>query len=418
MSTITADQKQALDQQAVNNFREYLQIPSVHPDVDYEPCVTFLEKQAKSLGLPAKVISVVAGKPIVIITWLGKEPSLPAILLNSHMDVVPVFEEKWTYKPFSAHVDEKGNIYARGSQDMKCVGIQYLEAIRRLKLQGVTLRRTIHVSFVPDEETGGVDGMKAFVKTNDFKNLNIGFALDEGMASPTNEYPVFYAERIIWQMHIHCPGHPGHGSLLLENTAGEKVAHFLNKLYEFRKTQQQKLKENPNFTIGDVTTVNLTQVQGGVQPNVIPPEYILTVDARISITTCLKKFEEMVNKWCSEAGQGVYVEFEQKQHLVTPTKVDNSNSYWIAFKSAADELGITLRPQVFYGATDCRYIRTVGLPAIGFSPINNTPILAHDNDEFLNTATFLKGIDYYQKILEKIANLAGYFKKNEKRLKM
>ncbi|XP_028142367.1 aminoacylase-1 isoform X4 [Diabrotica virgifera virgifera] len=338
MSTITADQKQALDQQAVNNFREYLQIPSVHPDVDYEPCVTFLEKQAKSLGLPAKVISVVAGKPIVIITWLGKEPSLPAILLNSHMDVVPVFEEKWTYKPFSAHVDEKGNIYARGSQDMKCVGIQYLEAIRRLKLQGVTLRRTIHVSFVPDEETGGVDGMKAFVKTNDFKNLNIGFALDEGMASPTNEYPVFYAERIIWQMHIHCPGHPGHGSLLLENTAGEKVAHFLNKLYEFRKTQQQKLKENPNFTIGDVTTVNLTQVQGGVQPNVIPPEYILTVDARISITTCLKKFEEMVNKWCSEAGQGVYVEFEQKQHLVTPTKVDNSNSYWIAFKSAADEL--------------------------------------------------------------------------------
>ncbi|XP_028142365.1 aminoacylase-1 isoform X3 [Diabrotica virgifera virgifera] len=403
MSTITADQKQALDQQAVNNFREYLQIPSVHPDVDYEPCVTFLEKQAKSLGLPAKVISVVAGKPIVIITWLGKEPSLPAILLNSHMDVVPVFEEKWTYKPFSAHVDEKGNIYARGSQDMKCVGIQYLEAIRRLKLQGVTLRRTIHVSFVPDEETGGVDGMKAFVKTNDFKNLNIGFALDEGMASPTNEYPVFYAERIIWQMHIHCPGHPGHGSLLLENTAGEKVAHFLNKLYEFRKTQQQKLKENPNFTIGDVTTVNLTQVQGGVQPNVIPPEYILTVDARISITTCLKKFEEMVNKWCSEAGQGVYVEFEQKQHLVTPTKVDNSNSYWIAFKSAADELGMRLVPLVCPAKSDMTFVRDLGIPAIGFSPMSNTEPLLHRFNEHLHRDTFLKGINIYCHLIQALA---------------
>lgn len=35
MSSLSADQKNALDTQAVNNFREYLQIPSVHPDVDY-----------------------------------------------------------------------------------------------------------------------------------------------------------------------------------------------------------------------------------------------------------------------------------------------------------------------------------------------------------------------------------------------
>lgn len=60
-----------------------------------------------------------------------------------------IFKEKWTHKPFSAHVDGKGNIYGRGAQDMKCVGIQYLEAVRRLKLQGVTLRRTLHISFVP-----------------------------------------------------------------------------------------------------------------------------------------------------------------------------------------------------------------------------------------------------------------------------
>lgn len=49
-------------------------------------------------------------------------------------------------------MDEKGDIYARGTQDMKCVGVQYLEAIRRLKLEGVTLKRTLHVSFVPGNE--------------------------------------------------------------------------------------------------------------------------------------------------------------------------------------------------------------------------------------------------------------------------
>jgi acetylornithine deacetylase/succinyl-diaminopimelate desuccinylase-like protein len=33
---------------------------------------------------------MVPGKPIVLLTWEGKDPHLPAILLNSHVDVVPV----------------------------------------------------------------------------------------------------------------------------------------------------------------------------------------------------------------------------------------------------------------------------------------------------------------------------------------
>lgn len=68
----------------------------------------------------------------------------------------------------------------------------------------------------------------------------------------------------ISDFHIHCPGQPGHGSLLLNNTAGEKVAYILNKFYEFREGEKQKLKDNPNFTIGDVTTVNLTQIHVSV----------------------------------------------------------------------------------------------------------------------------------------------------------
>lgn len=405
MSSLSADQRKALDTQAVNNFREYLQIPSVHPDVNYDACVTFLKKQAKSLGLPVKVHEVTSGKPIVIITWEGQEPDSQTILLNSHMDVVPVFEEKWTYKPFSAHVDKKGNIYARGSQDMKCVGIQYLEAVRRLKLQGVTLRRTLHISFVPDEEIGGVEGMRKFVHTNEFRDLNVAFALDEGMASPNEEFALFYAERCIWHMHIHCPGNPGHGSLLLDNTAGEKVNYILNKFFEFRRREKQKLAENPTWTIGDVTTVNLTQMKGGVQSNVVPPEFVIVVDCRIPITVDIKKWEETINRWCSDAGQGVRVEYEQKQPQVPATKLDNTNPFWTAFKEASDELGLKLKPQVFPGGTDSRYVRSIGLPALGFSPMIKTPVLLHDHDEYLSKTMFLRGIDIYCKILESVANV-------------
>jgi hypothetical protein len=56
-----------------------------------DACVAFLKKQAVSVGLPLQIYFVVPGKPIVVLTWEGSEPALPSVLLNSHMDVVPVF---------------------------------------------------------------------------------------------------------------------------------------------------------------------------------------------------------------------------------------------------------------------------------------------------------------------------------------
>lgn len=63
---------------------------------------------------------------------------------------------------------------------MKCVGMQYLEAIRRLKASGFKPTRTVYLSFVPDEEIGGHDGAEKFAESDIFKALNVGIVLDEG----------------------------------------------------------------------------------------------------------------------------------------------------------------------------------------------------------------------------------------------
>ena len=52
---------------------------------------------------------------------------------------------------------------------------------------------------ISDEEIGGIDGMKKFVYTSDFTELNVGFALDEGYSSPTSTVYIFNAERNIWR---------------------------------------------------------------------------------------------------------------------------------------------------------------------------------------------------------------------------
>lgn len=114
------------------------------------------------------------------------------------MDVVAVIEKYWSHPPFDADIDEDGRIFARGTQDMKSVGMQYLAAIRALKRDKIRLKRTIHVIYTPDEEIGGFCGMAKFVRTSNFASLNVGFCLDEGIASPNAAFSIFYGERYVW----------------------------------------------------------------------------------------------------------------------------------------------------------------------------------------------------------------------------
>lgn len=108
-------------------------------------------------------------------------------------------QEFWTHDPFAADIDEKGNIIARGTQDTKGLGIMFLGAIRSMKESKVKLKRTLHVTFVPDEEIGGADGMKAFVQSDDFKNLKVGFALDESGPTPLDgQIIISIGERTKW----------------------------------------------------------------------------------------------------------------------------------------------------------------------------------------------------------------------------
>ena len=61
---------------------------------------------------------------------------------------------------------------------------------------GSYLRDCLHLL---DEELGGTKGMKEFVKSNEFRKMNVGFGLDEGITSPDESFVVAYGERAIWR---------------------------------------------------------------------------------------------------------------------------------------------------------------------------------------------------------------------------
>jgi aminoacylase len=85
---------------------------------------------------------------------------------------------------------------------MKSVCMQYIHALRRVmatsgKASDLLFRRTVHLVYVPDEEIGGKEGMKAFIDAGLFDSMlgPVALVLDEGLASPTDTYTVFNGER-------------------------------------------------------------------------------------------------------------------------------------------------------------------------------------------------------------------------------
>ena len=88
---------------------------------------------------------------------------------------------------------------------------------------------------------------------------------------------------------------------------------------------------------------------------------------------------------------------------MTPISLDDP--WFKAFKTAIDRNGLKVATEIFPAATDSRYIREIGIPAFGFSPMPNTPILLHDHNEFLNETIFLKGIDIFCDVIGEIAQV-------------
>ena len=112
--------------------------------------MAYLKAQAEALGgLETTVLTYVPNKPVLVIKWAGREPELPAVLFNSHYDVVPAVEALWRTPPFEPTMTDDGKIIARGTQDMKCVCMQYLEAL------GQWRRRHPAVPRLPPAPTDG-----------------------------------------------------------------------------------------------------------------------------------------------------------------------------------------------------------------------------------------------------------------------
>jgi acetylornithine deacetylase len=164
--------KQLDDGEALKLLQRAIAVPSVTGDE--KAFAELLARELRALGASDVALKDFApGRPNVSARLRG-EGRGPRLLLTGHTDTVHVcgWTERWTgterADPFGGAVID-GEIWGRGSGDLKAGICTALMAARLVREAGLSLPREILFAFVGDEESGepnsGVSaGMKAFTE--------------------------------------------------------------------------------------------------------------------------------------------------------------------------------------------------------------------------------------------------------------
>ena len=294
-------------------------------------------------------------------------------------------------------------VYGRGTQDMKGIGVCHYIAMKTLKNQGVTPKRTIHLIAVPDEEIGGFKGCGQFVQTQQYKALNIGYVLDEGLSS--NDPSMLYikvSERRPMQIRFTINGTSAHGSKLMCTNVLHVMIDFLSQITSLQKKQQTiAMTVDP----GSLLSINITSCHAGELPcptskasgvNIVPGSATATVDIRIPSDKKQCEIQALLDDILSKFPMITYEVLAQVDEYETPDVT--STEFYQLISSSIHKQGLIPKNLHFEATTDLRhYIPSIHV-GCGLTPFTIKDNL-HGIDECISISDLLRGSRIFMEII-------------------
>ena len=191
------------------------------------------------------------------------------IALNAHGDVVPP-GEGWTHDPYGGEVVD-GKIYGRATAVSKGDIASFTFAIRALEALGAKLAGGVELHVTYDEEFGGEVG-PAWL-------LEHGLTKPDLMIAAGFSYQVVVAHNGCLQLEVTVQGDMAHAAIPDSGTdALQAAVHILNALYALNADYLQVRSQVEGITH---PYLNVGQISGGTNTNVIPGKVVFKVDRRM-----------------------------------------------------------------------------------------------------------------------------------------
>jgi acetylornithine deacetylase/succinyl-diaminopimelate desuccinylase-like protein len=230
---------EVIEKEAIEHFKALLRIPTINPPGNERPAAEYIARVLAKEGIEHRVYESEPTRASVVARLRGNAKKGP-LLLNGHLDVVPVDEERWTHPPFDA-IEADGCIWGRGAIDMKNMVTMGLMTLVLAKRTGLALDRDLIFAAVADEEAGSDHGAVYLVEEHP-DEVRAEFVLNEvgGHTVHLGEsrfYPIQVAEKGICWFEMTVEGEPGHGSLPRAESAVVRLARAIERLGTIRLPQ-------------------------------------------------------------------------------------------------------------------------------------------------------------------------------------
>lgn len=319
---------------------------------------TWLEGTAAEV----EIVEGLPGRPSVGARIRGKGDG-PALVLNGHMDTVPLDDESlWRMDPFAAEVAEDGFMYGRGACDMKAGLTVQIAVAHYLSKHLDRLNGSLVLHFAMGEEVG---------EPGTLSLIQAGYTGDVGIVTEPTELKVATAERGLVFINVRIKGRSIHASRShLGINPVLRLRPVLEVLGEYDR--DVRAKEHPILPGGSCTP---TVVRGGVKENAVADYVDLWLDRRLlpgeSVERELAEIRGRLERIKADDPDFDF-ELSTPEYWFEAAEIDPKSPFAASVVETFEH--VTGRPTELYGTpygSDVRnLVNDAGIEAITFGPGN------------------------------------------------
>lgn len=359
---------------------QLIQIDSTNPPGDTTEITKYIQSYLERFGMK---VDIHESAPLQynIISKYGSEEGKKLIYCG-HTDVVPVGNlDNWDFDPFSGEIKD-GYLLGRGASDMKAGLGGLLFATTLMKQLDITLPGEVILAIVPDEETGGENGVPWL--------LDNGLVTGDGclIAEPSSKYNPTIGQKGSYWFKLEVYGQPGHGSLspilggnaivdmlkaieriqalfTLEFALPEEVESLvaISKRY-MREVEKEREAFQP---ILDHISCNIGKIQGGTKANVVPESCMVEIDCRLPFGVSEDFVTEYIERELNELGISYKLERFGFRSEANYTSADDP-----VCRSIVDNIQEISGHEAYgvmqWASSDARHFRAHDIPVLQYGP--------------------------------------------------
>ncbi|MGC9385323.1 MAG: succinyl-diaminopimelate desuccinylase [Hydrogenovibrio sp.] len=322
--------------------------------------------------------------------WARRGEAKPVIVFAGHTDVVPTGPaDQWQYPPFSAHIDENGNLYGRGAADMKSSIACFMVATKRFLSEYPNHKGSIGFLITSDEEGPAVDGTVKVVEALEARGEKYDYCLvGEPSSSQQLGDSIKNGRRGSLSGRLTVKGTQGH--IAYPELAENPIHAFAPALKILTDTVWDTGNEYFPPTSFQVSNIH----SGTGATNVIPGDCVVDFNFRFSTEQTPDSLKQAVHTILD----GCEFQYDLQWNLSGLPFITPAEGALIQAVSEAirQKTGLETQLSTGGGTSDGRFIAQTGAQVIELGPLNAT---IHQLNERVNVNDLNQLTDIYEHIL-------------------